>query len=576
LEAGGAFLVLELAYPPDLLADAIEDANPVVVVTNTAEAGKIKSSVQVIKVDKKESETADESLVDRLKSKVKDVMHSGESQTNGAAQSNETTNGANGHIDEHDLDRLCFVAYSSGTTGKPKGIANPHRASVLSYNLRFGISDVSAGDRVACNVFFVWEIIRPLLRGATVVTVPDEVSYDPSSLVDLLKSKHVTETLMTPTLLATVLARYPDVGSRLSELKTLWLNGEVVTVDLARAALKALPNTRLLNCYSACETHEIACGDIKEMLAEVGDNATNCPVGRPLEPEHIHIADEEGKQVEAGVTGELFVGGPMLARGYLNRPEATAEAFVANKFSSDGEGRLYRTGDLATLLPSGLLEISGRIFGMIKLRGYSVVPAKVERVVEENLAVKKCVVTSTGDGLERQLVAYIVKDQDAGSRPVVEIDRHGHSPDARKLISPLLAQYMLPTIWMEVESIREYRFRRADLERFTDMMQQHIRCPAKPISKLCPLLHLQNLALHLQRSSRTRSASTTSPKFGQLCWTSQRALSSPSTAFSTWVDTLSRWQTWLESAPGNLDSESQLAVLPRQPLWRAIFLLCVR
>ena len=68
---------------------------------------------------------------------------------------------------------------------------------------------------------------------------------------------------MTPTLLAAVLSRHSDIGSRVPELRTLWLNGEVVTTDLARRAMEALPNVRLLNVYSACETHEIACGDIE-------------------------------------------------------------------------------------------------------------------------------------------------------------------------------------------------------------------------------------------------------------------------------------------------------------------------
>jgi non-ribosomal peptide synthetase component F len=115
LRAGGAFLVLELAYPPELLTDVLEDATPVVVVTYRAEVGKFKEGMAPPPV-------------------------------------------------ETDLDRLAFVAYSSGTTGKPKGIANPHRASVNSYDLRFGLSDLQPGDRVAANVFFIVRISCPRVR----------------------------------------------------------------------------------------------------------------------------------------------------------------------------------------------------------------------------------------------------------------------------------------------------------------------------------------------------------------------------------------------------------------------------
>jgi acyl-coenzyme A synthetase/AMP-(fatty) acid ligase len=125
---------------------------------------------------------------------------------------------------DDDLDRLAFVSYSSGTTGRPKGIANPHSAPIRSYDLRFGVSDLQPGDRVACNVFFVWEILRPLIRGATVFAVPDEASYDPVALVELLAMRKITETLMTPTLLATILARNTKLNS-LKDLRTLWLNG---------------------------------------------------------------------------------------------------------------------------------------------------------------------------------------------------------------------------------------------------------------------------------------------------------------------------------------------------------------
>ncbi|KAJ5720032.1 hypothetical protein N7493_006910 [Penicillium malachiteum] len=421
LRAGGAFLVLELAYPAGLLADVLEDANPAVVITHQVEAPRVKAKCPVIALDQP---TAD----------------------------------VNGHAKEaaplpadDDLDRLAFVSYSSGTTGKPKGIANPHRAPVLSYNLRFGVQDLQPGDRVACNVFFIWEMLRPLLRGATVVTVPDDVSYDPAALVDLLAAKRVTETLMTPTLLATVLSRYSAgrLTSRLPELRTLWLNGEVVTTDLARRAIAALPNTRLLNCYSACETHEIACGDIRDMV----DDSIYCPVGPPLDPEHIYILNESGEQVETGTAGELFIGGDLLAREYLNLPETTAKAFTLDKFASAPGARMYRTGDLARRLPSGFLEITGRVGTMIKLRGYSVVPAKVESDICQYLAVSHCAVIAHGDGLERQLVAYVVADSEAGDRTAVEINEAGHSPAARRALEPYLAHYMIPALWVVLQEI---------------------------------------------------------------------------------------------------------------------------
>lgn len=420
LRAGGAFLVLELAYPPGLLADVIDDAKPAVVITHRAEAHKVKAQCPLIALDEPASEL-------------------------------------NGHAKEaaplpidNDLDRLAFVSYSSGTTGKPKGIANPQRAPVLSYDLRFGVQDLQPGDRVACNVFFVWEMIRPLLRGATVIAVSDDVSYDPATLVDLLASKKITETLMTPTLLATVLSRYPHIATRLPDLRTLWLNGEVVSTDLARRAIKALPNTRLLNCYSACETHEIACGDIRDII---DTESIYCPVGPPLDPAHAYIVNENGEDVGVGTAGELFIGGELLAREYLNLPETTAKAFLPNKFDSTPGARMYRTGDLARMLPSGLLEITGRVGAMIKLRGYSVVPAKVESDICQYLAVSHCAVTAHGEGLEKQLVAYIVPDDASEDRPAVEINESGHSPAARRILEPYLAHYMIPALWVEMKDL---------------------------------------------------------------------------------------------------------------------------
>lgn len=312
------------------------------------------------------------------------------------------------------------------------------------------------------------------------IAVPDEVSYDPSALVQLLAAKNTTETLMTPTLLAAVLSRHPQLGERLPSLKTLWLNGEVVTTDLARRAMQALPNTRLLNVYSCCETHEVAYGDIREMFDE---SAQYCPVGPPVDPRHIYILDDSGQRVEDGASGELFVGGQLLARGYLNRPDTTAQAFTPDQYDSSTGSRMYRTGDLARLLPSGSLEITGRVGAMIKLRGYSVVPGKVENAIAAHLSVKQCAVIAHGDGLDRQLVAYIVRDSEKSEdRPSFEIDESGYSPSARRALSNYLAHYMIPALWVELDKLPTHEVSgKADLKKLPPPPQ-----PAKSAGKQEP------------------------------------------------------------------------------------------
>src|SRR5918997_2809321 len=221
LKAGGAFLPLELAYPPSLLGEVLDDSEPRIVLTQEGLAGRLPEKQARFCLD----------------DGWEDAIGGGAGPTEGPRPGPEN---------------LMFVSYSSGTTGKPKGIANPHRAAVRSYLWRFGLSDYGPGAPIGCGVFFIWEAFRPLLRGATTFVVPDEVIYDPEALIRFLEEYGITEVLMTPSLLGTVLnAGGPDVGTKLSALRVLWLNGEVVTKTLARRALRLLPNVRLLNVFSA-------------------------------------------------------------------------------------------------------------------------------------------------------------------------------------------------------------------------------------------------------------------------------------------------------------------------------------
>src|SRR5215216_5931068 len=424
MKAGGAYLILELAYPPPLLADVVADASPRIVLTQERYADRLPEGTEIFFFDEGwEERLNDVSAVDSRP--------------------------------EIDQDNLAFVSYSSGTTGKPKGIANPHRAPVLSYLWRFGISDYAPGDRVGCNVFFIWEMMRPLLRGATTVVIPDDVIYDPKALIRFLEEYGITETLVTPSLLEAVLnSSAPDVGERLSKLRTLWLNGEVVTRTLARRAMELLPDARLLNVYSCSETHEVAAGDLREVV----DNpeSTYCAIGVPMDPDHLYLLDADGERVPEDEAGELFVGGDCLARGYVDLPEKTEESFPEDPFSSKSGARMYRTGDRARILPDGNLEILGRVDFMVKIRGYSVELGAVEAAIEEDLAVRSCVVVSEGDeGEDKRLVAYIVPDPEDDERySGWSLDpKTGRSKEIRGILQDGLPHYAVPSVFVELESL---------------------------------------------------------------------------------------------------------------------------
>jgi amino acid adenylation domain-containing protein/thioester reductase-like protein len=424
MKAGGAYLILELAYPPPLLADVVADASPPMVLTQERYADRLPEGTETFFLDEGwEQELEDIPAVDDRP--------------------------------EVRQDDLAFISYSSGTTGKPKGIANPHRAPVRSYLWRFGISDYGPGDRVGCNVFFIWEMMRPLLRGATTVVIPDDVIYDPNALISFLEEYEITETLVTPSLLEAVLnSSGPEAGGRLSRLRTLWLNGEVVTRTLARRAMGLLPDARVLNVYSCSETHEVAAGDLRELV----DNpeSTYCAVGIPMDLEHLYLLDPDGERVPEGEAGELFVGGDCLARGYVDLPEETEETFPEDPFSSRSGTRMYRSGDRARILSDGSLEILGRVDFMVKIRGYSVELGAVESAIEKNLAVKSCVVVSEGDeGEDKRLVAYVVPDPEDDERHSGwSLDPNsGRSKEIRGVLQDGLPHYAVPSVFVELESL---------------------------------------------------------------------------------------------------------------------------
>eukprot|EP00956_Cyclotella_meneghiniana_P020988 scaffold37679_cov76-Cyclotella_meneghiniana.AAC.2 len=442
LSAGGAYVPLELAYPTPMIERVLADAHPIAICTTLEHIRKLPAAAEMVICLDDSSHEERHDYDDLLKA-----------YQNGWDEGDEVT-----------LDDLAFVVYSSGTTGQPKGIANPHRAPAVSYNWRFNtLSDYQRGDVVACNVFFVWEALRPLMRGGCVFPIPSDDIFDGERLTCTLERFGVTEILFTPSLLENMLhtVELGDVRSRLKTLKTIYLNGEVVSLALRKKVIDALEHVRLLNLYSISECHEVAAMDLTASDLDLSHSDKFSPVGYPSTP--CYILDEEGQPLPFGEAGELFVGGAMLARGYLNLPELTATRFVPDPFLEDKnvkDGKMYRTGDRARFLPNGQLEILGRCDFMVKIRGYSVVLGAIETALVDHVKLSSCVVVADGeDGSEeKQLIAYLVRDHsdkegDTRLADWVIDQRNGSCPEIRRAIDGHIAHYMVPSVYIEVESL---------------------------------------------------------------------------------------------------------------------------
>lgn len=220
------------------------------------------------------------------------------------------------------LDSLAYVVYSSGTTGKPKGICCPHRGAVHSYLWRgkqypYGPPGT---EREAANVFFVWELLRPLIHGQQLFVVPDTVIYDPVLLPQFLQQHQITRMLFTPSLLDAMLGGYSEQAKRdegrakggamvtshgvdssaFSAFKLIILCGEVVTVALRNKCRELIPQAAIHNLYSISECHDVSGSDLTSDDS-LDLTRTFCPVGVALPEVQIHILDDALRECPAGV-----------------------------------------------------------------------------------------------------------------------------------------------------------------------------------------------------------------------------------------------------------------------------------
>jgi amino acid adenylation domain-containing protein len=384
-----------------------------------------------------------------------------------------------------------YVIFTSGTTGRPKGVVVSHHNVLRLFSATrplfgFTSTDVWAVFHSFAFDFSVWEIWGALLHGGCAVVVPGDVAKDPARFRALLRDSGVTMLSQTPTAFRALAAAEGVHADRLP-LKHVVFGGEALRfADLRTWVAKyGHDSPRLVNMYGITET-TVHTSYRRVLPSDLDD--TRSLIGAPLPDLDVVLVDESLRPVPDGTIGEIVVIGPGVTSGYLNRPDLTSERYVV---LPEGTGRRgYRSGDLARRTPDGDLEYLGRADDQVKIRGFRIELGEIHAALVEDPGVLDAAVTvrhpapvSSPVVKQRAVNTEITRIRDllrGGTRRSAQADltprivAHvvtGPDFDADRLFTGLrhrLPEYMLPAFVVPVDHIPMNRNNKVDRERLPE------------------------------------------------------------------------------------------------------------
>jgi len=363
-------------------------------------------------------------------------------------------------------DDLCYLIYSSGTTGLPKGIMLHHLGMVnhfIGMIRAMGLNaDTCFAQTASCNFdIFVLQLLMPLMAGGRLVIVDKAILLEAGRLFDAIEEHEITVVELVPSVITLLLDKLKEEPRRqLPSLQHLISSGEQLTVNLAERWYKRLPGTTIINAYGPAEASDDVAIHVvdKEALPSIA----LVPIGKPLPNVHIYILDEDEQLCPFGVIGEIAIAGISVGKGYWNDQQKTEKAFIRNQLAGPEAGHdygvIYKTGDLGYWHENGYVVLVGRGDFMVKIRGVRIELEEIEKVLLKFPGVSEAVVVPYINQGEKVLCAYFT--------------RHGHldTADLRDYLRKKLPAYMIPSYLLPLDEIPTTRNGKTDRK----LLQQRI------------------------------------------------------------------------------------------------------
>jgi acyl-CoA synthetase (AMP-forming)/AMP-acid ligase II len=317
-------------------------------------------------------------------------------------------------------DDVHRLMYTSGTTGRPKGVMITHANLAwknFAHLVEFGFTSADLG--LACGPLYhvgALDLTTTTLIAAGATTIIHR-TFDAAAVVDEIERSRVTTVWLAPAMVNAIMA-LPGIEQRdLSSVRVIINGGEKMPVPLIERIQRTFPSAWFADAYGLTET---VSGDTfldrDSIVTKLGS------VGRPCLYLELDIWDEEGRSLPLGARGEIVVRGPKVFKGYWRDPDATAAAF---------KGGWFHTGDIGVRDEDGYLYIVDRLKDMIVSGGENIASSEVERVLYEHDAVREAAVVGRRDARWGEVPIAFVAVQPQATATAEELIEHCRSRLAR-------------------------------------------------------------------------------------------------------------------------------------------------
>ena len=283
---------------------------------------------------------------------------------------------------------LCDIIFTSGTTGKPKGVMSRHDQTIRVFTEWSSIVGLSESDRyLIVNPFFHTfgykaGFLACLLSGATMIPVP---MFDVPTVLKIVNQEKITALPGPPTLYLSILNHPERNNFDLSTLRLAVTGSAAVPVEMIRRMRQELTFTVILTAYGLTEST----GTITMCRADDDPFTISTTSGRAISDVEVRVVDQNNTEVARGTAGEIICRGYNVMPGYFENPEATAQAI-------DEDGFLH-TGDIGIMDSNGYLAITDRIKDMFIVGGFNAYPAEIENALLTHPSVAQVAVVGQPD-----------------------------------------------------------------------------------------------------------------------------------------------------------------------------------